>query len=384
MASVPVYTYRDAVTSTMDFIGSSTTTEIARRDARRAVQAAYREVASAAHWSYLYQRGRIDTVASYNTGTITYTNSSRALTLASGTWPTWAQLGTVLISNVPYEVASRDSSSQLTLSELSNPGADVAAGTSYTIYQDTYALPADFVSCGPLFETTTSIYPVYVPPSEWLDRGRLIKTPSTPMAYTFTSDPKYFGTMAVRFWPPPSSVWHYDYLYLRRPRQIRIESVSDGSVTVTSGASAVAGTSTAFTSDMVGSIIRVSSSTTNLPESLEWQHAYDQQRTITAYTSSTSVTVDNTWDTTRTGVKYIVSDPIDIEAGGMLNAFLRCAELQVAYSKSMKQLPQVQSAYERALILAREADSRNFSEQVAGRSGSWRVPIKYWPYTAPS
>lgn len=382
MASTPIYTYRDAMLTVIDFLEGNVK-EKASRDARRAVLNAYREVATAARWSYFYQRGRLDTDAAYSTGTIAYTNSSRVLTLTSGTWPDWAALGQVMIANVIYDIASRDSNSQLTLSEICNPGADVASGTSYTLFRSTYPLPSNFVAMSVLFESTNTYFPSYVDPSDWLDRSRAFRNPSVPEIYSIAADPKYYGTLGVSFNPPPSTAWHYDYMYVRRPRDLKIEEESDGTVSVTASSAGVTGVGTAFTSDMIGSTIRISSDSEHKPEGAEWQRPYDQQRTIIAVSSATAATVDNTWDTSRTGVKYIVSDPIDMDQA-MLNAFWRNCEYQVALSKSLKTLPRVQESYQRALILAREADSRSFVEVTAGAPVRWKVPVKYWPYTAPT
>lgn len=378
MATVPTLTYRDAVRHVIDWLGASVT-EQSMRDARRAVRNAYREIAQAARWSYTYTRGRLDTVASYTTGTITYTNSSRAVTLASGTWPSWAAYGAIAISNVAYEIASRDSNTQITLSVNSNPGADVAAGTAYTLYRDSYPLPSDFLSMGVIVEATNQHYPDFVHPNEWIERQRLSKSPGTPIVYSIISDQNYLNILAWRCHPPPSSVYHYDYIYQRRLRPLVYDEVSAGTATNTASSTTTTGTGTAFLSAHIGSIIRLSSDSTNQPEGLEWQNPYAEERVITAFTSATSVTVDTAWTSAHTGVKYIISDPVDVEDGAMMNAFLRCCEKQVATSKTMRSLGQAEKAYMDALILAREADSRNFTTLVQGYGGHWRIPLRDMP-----
>src|SRR6185369_14757996 len=147
--------------------------------------------------------------------------------------PTWAKYGMVAIANVAYEVASRDSSTQLTLSVNSNPGADIAAGTAYTIFRDTYPLPVDFVAAGSFNEASGNHFPVYVGPRDWMDRERTNRSPSTPSVYTFMADQNYMGAMVVKFRPPPNAVYQYDYLYMRRPRELNYEEVSAGTVSVT-------------------------------------------------------------------------------------------------------------------------------------------------------
>ena len=70
--------------------------------------------------------------------------NERQLTIAAGTWPTWAARGRVSISNATYAVENRVSTTILTLRPDQNPGADVAAGTAYNLYQQAYTLPVNF------------------------------------------------------------------------------------------------------------------------------------------------------------------------------------------------------------------------------------------------
>lgn len=65
----------------------------------------------------------------YATGTITVV--AGVVTLAGGTWPSWAAAGTIQIGSSFYTVASRDSNSQIT---LDNTGVAAAALTTYTLF----------------------------------------------------------------------------------------------------------------------------------------------------------------------------------------------------------------------------------------------------------
>lgn len=188
MASISLLTFSDVVEHVRSILGSNASTDVTR-DARRAIINAYDEFAAARRWTYYIGRGRVNTVAPYSTGTITYTHSTRTLTLASGTWPTWASYGVVLIASVPYEVASRTSDSVLILSVNSNPGANVAAGTTYTIYRDKYPMPADFLAADQFMGLGTSIaYPKRVLPRDWLGPQQLNVTPATPRRYCVPVD----------------------------------------------------------------------------------------------------------------------------------------------------------------------------------------------------
>ena len=68
-----------------------------------------------------------------DTGTITYDQPTLAVTLSGATWPHWAANANVslYISNAWYDVASRDSDTQITLS--SGPASSITTGESYVL-----------------------------------------------------------------------------------------------------------------------------------------------------------------------------------------------------------------------------------------------------------
>jgi hypothetical protein len=379
MTVVNFFTYRDAVRHMVDYLGADVEGS-AKRDARRSILAGYREFSTAARWCYYYQRGRINTVAPQSTGTVEYTNSTRQLTLTGATWPSWVTFGTVAINNVSYDVDTSVSSTVVTLSVNSNPGADVAALTTYTLYRDTYPMPADFTAADEFADVANYSKPIYVHPATWLSQQRLSKSPATPRTYTFTSDPHYFGTMAVRFYPPPDTIHAYDFIYQRRPRPLVYDDVNAGTITVTASSSSVAGTGTAFDSKYVGSVIRNSLTATDLPEGLEWETPYDVERVILSVTNATTLAVDTAYVNARSGVLYTISDPVDVEAGAMLNAFLRCCEKNAAYSRRMaKGIQEAEKNYHMALILAREADNRHFERHDASDSSVAPIRLALMP-----
>lgn len=379
MASVNLWTYRDSIRQLVDYLGASPNAE-ASREARRAILAAYREFATAHNWSYFYQRGRVVTNAPYTTGTIQYVNSTRTITITGGTFPTWAPFGIISFNNVPYDVVSNPTSTTLVLSVNSNPGADVSVDTSYTLYRDCYPMPVDFHAADALVALGNSIsYPVYVHPSNWLVPQQLQRGPTTPVSYTFTSDPHYFGTMAVRFFPAPDQIYNYDFIYQRRPRSLATDEYKAGTVVATAGSAVVAGTGTTWLAKHVGSVIRVSANATDEAEGVEWSTPFQEERVVASVASTTSLTVDTAFTNTWSGVKYVLSDPIDVEVGAMLNCFQRCCEKQVGITRIMKNKESAESSYLESLILAREADSRSLATRVAGPGGAYRQRLAYMP-----
>src|SRR3990167_9147224 len=138
------------------------------RQARRAVITAYRDLPSKAHWSYFKRRVQFQTEASQAVN-LAYDHTGgtyeRLLTLTTGTWPTNAALGRVLLDSVAYDIEERKSNTEVTLSVASNPGADVAA-TDATWFRSVYTLPVRFIRSGEFYEIASSRRLTCVTPSE--------------------------------------------------------------------------------------------------------------------------------------------------------------------------------------------------------------------------
>ena len=376
--SRPLSTWSDLIAHVLDYLGSNATQEAAR-DARRATLDAYRELSHAHRWSYYQSRGRIQTVAHYTTGTVAYDHTGgtyeRMLTLTDGVWPSWAARGAVLVEQVVYLVAERKSDTVLTLNIDSNPGLDIAAGTEYTIYQDTYVLKHDFLEMEQIYEAKRTFWLEYGEPGEWMGLQTARLGPASPRMYCIQGHPDYYGCMALFLWPPPDNIYYLDFVYQRRPRPLKLDQYSDGKVSTTSNSATVTGDGTNWTSSLIGSVLRISSSKLDLPTGPAGANPAAAERIITAVASTTSLTVDSVLTDTFSGVKHLISDPADIEEGAMFTALLRCCEAQTTITRLMKNLPQAQASYRDALILAREADSRSYARRGPGakRAGYRRL-----------
>lgn len=371
-----LYTYQDALNHALDFLGGRG--ERDRNDALRAIQDAYREVASLRHWNFYAGQIRITTVASYSTGTVVYDHTGganeRMLTLTTGTWPTWAAFGTVVIANTRYEVERRISNSIVTLTEASNPGADVAS-TTYTLFRSTYSLPEGFRSLGEISSLgSASCWPEYVAPSDWILPQYMSQQPGTPRFYSLIGDPDLLDAMAIAFSPPPSTAIRFDGIYHRQPRRLLTPEYSTGRVTVTSGSTAITGTSTVFTSKMVGAVIRLSDAALHLPTSITGLHPAVQETTIQAFTNATTLVADSAFDSSATSVKYVISDPVDVETGTMLPMFLRCMEMNLARVRRMRDLKIITESFYQARRIAQEADARSSAAKYASAGMYQRYP----------
>lgn len=370
-----LFTYQDALNHAFDFIGGRGDRD--RQDCLRAIQDAYREISNLRRWTFYADTIRITTVASYSTGTVVYDHTGgvneRMLTLTTGTWPTWAAYGTVVIDNSRFEVERRISNSVITLTEASNPGDDVAS-TTYTIFRSTYPLPEDFRSVGEIASLGQNYcWPDYVSPSEWILPQYMSQQPGTPRWYTILGDPNLLDSLAIAFSPPPNLVTRFDGVYHRRPRRLLTPEYNTGRVTVTSGSATVTGTSTAFTSRMQGAVIRLSDSGTNAPTSIYGTNPAEQEVVIQTVDSATALTADQNFSTSRSSVKYVISDPVDLEQNTMQPAFLRCLEMNIARNRRMQDLKTITEGFYQARQLALESDSRSTAQQYAVAGGRRRT-----------
>lgn len=383
MARVELTTWNDLIEHLTDWMGANPGKE-ARRDAKRAALSALRDLSNAHHWTYYYTKGRLVTSAPYSTGTIAYDHtggsSERLVTLTDGTWPSWAAQGAIMIDDIVYEVYSRVDGTRITLSTNSNPGDDVASGTTYTLFRDRYALPANFQAMGEMIIATFARCLTPEHPQSWLGRQRIWRGTATPHSYAIMGDPDYQNTLSLALYPPPDDAYSIDYVYKRTPRPLKIDAATDGRVSVTSGAATVTGNGTAFTSRMVGSVIRLNDQVNEVPTGRAGSYPFTQERIVTSVTNSVTLTVDANWDDSATLQKYVISDPVDVNAGAMLTALLRHAELETGHARSRRDRGDLEQVARRALLAAREADSRHFKEEAVGRSPVWPTRLADFPF----
>lgn len=359
------------------------------RYARRAVQAAINTLSQIRRWRYYYTQYMVTTNVSQTTGTISYEHtggsSERLVTLSDATWPSWAAQGVLRIGTVDYEIASRLSSTTLTLSENSNPGEDVAADTAYTLFRDAYPLPTDFLSMG-ILVNRTNMYPLsYIAPNEWQDSTMVNFGPAVPFSYTIHGSQDYLNTHMLRFWPPPDQAYAITGIYQRRMRPVVIHDYSAGTITVADDSTTVTGDGTVWDSTMVGSIIRFRDDKENAPDGLGGDYPYQTERVITAVGSGTSLTIDSVTGIAYTATKYRISDPVDIFEGAMKTFLLRECEKQARRVRRIPAIAGEDAEYEMALARALEADSVDFSPaQMDGwqERFPWnvmRLPNRYYP-----
>lgn len=340
-----------------------------QRDIRMACQRAYTHLGDIHNWLFYQRAYRVILSAAYSTGTIVFDytggSSERLVTLTGGTFPTWARNGKIIVDNVVYDVAERLSDTTLTLDATLNPGADVSS-TSYTLMRTAYAMPFDFKGMfSPMDEQL--LRACYISPVAWHDLERALPTQTDTFYWTVMPSPDAYGSWVLRTWGYASAAESLDFLYQGRPRPIKRTgyetSSRAGTVTLTTNTS-VTGNSSSFSSDMVGSLLRVTTSTSVYPTGLGDLNPWTEQKVITAYTSASALTVDSTWEQAYTTVLYTVSDPCDVDQS-LWNLLLATAKMYLWEMRGNDRLKVAAELYRRELSLAKENNSKNLEDHRA-------------------
>lgn len=182
-----------------------------------AVNDALDMVSSERPWPFLLRKAYLNLRGAYSTGTITITNGANTITLTTGTWPTWAASGKVMVSGQIIDVATRTSDTVLTMAD--SWGAATITTASYVIYQNEYDLPDDIWR----FHET-------LPGQRWgwgafpTDIGEVLKAEN--YATYSQAFPSLYAIANGSFvcWPYPASDAMYAYTYYARPARLTSDS----------------------------------------------------------------------------------------------------------------------------------------------------------------
>jgi hypothetical protein len=369
-------TYQDCVEHliTSSFGGPQ---DAEQKDIRTAIQRAYAEVSTIRDWEYFNQQGRIYLSPSW-IGSVTYVASTRTLTKQSGDpFPTDAVSHRIRVGDYVCGIATRVSGTQLVLdSTLTLPG-DIPISAEARMYRSVYPLPADFRNIdAPVDETGWTNF-MYVSQDVAMKIESSNNALGPPYYWTVVKDPNSFGyAIKILMDGYPIDVDTLDFTYRRSPRQMRLSGheAPSRAGTVSVAGTSVTGTGTAFASTMVGSVLRLGTSTV-VPDTLGSMNPYADQARVVSVASATSLVVDKAM--TASGVKYVITDPVDMPPG-MHNCLLSACEYWLARTRNAKP-DNAFSLYQRDLRLAMEND------QVAPLSGSlrivwdaygWRTPLQ--------
>lgn len=361
MGSPRMLTYSDAIDHCVNFLeghGGTASQPIIRS----AIQQAYDDIVNDFDWPFLMRNDRITTRAPVTTGTIAYDHTGgtfdRQLTLSSSTWPDWAYQGSVRIGDLVSDIEQIESPTVVTLTPGHNPGEDIASGTSYTLYPRYYALPADFVAFTGPFRQTSGGVGTHISLTEMLSLDRSSDSSGELRFYAIAENIDVYGSKALYIYPRASDLTTLDFVYWRRPREIRYtgHDAADFVGTVDPGASTtLTGDTTSFLSAHIGAIIRISSGT-GRPTGRFGDSPFAQQHSIIDVAGSTSLTLGATATAASAGRGYVISDPIDLGPEAH-NAFLRQCEANLAIMKQLSGEKRISERAEKALVDAMGASS---------------------------
>lgn len=186
-----------------------------------------RDVYAAHDWSFFKPVKNLLTTAPYSTGTVTIV--AGVVTLASGTWPSWAATGVLKRSNNYYSVASRDSNSQITLNDTS---VTAAAGSSYELARPEIPLDDDFEAIAndgliDFFDTTSQLYSPIMPKHDQWIRVRQQRDPyyDRPCYYSIRTvefEPTVGSRKRLVFYPTPDAAYTLRVPMILRPTMIDV------------------------------------------------------------------------------------------------------------------------------------------------------------------
>ena len=346
-----------------------------QRDIRTAVQRAYNEVTTINEWSHYYTHGRIITQPQYQTGTVAFNATTNQLTLSGGTWPTWAESGSVAIGRLIAKVATRTSPTVLTLDSTLTFPSNYSAGQAFVLYQTDYELPADFRNMDEPSNEFNWWSGLYLKPDEAMKLERVGNRSGRPWHWTVLKNPNGTGYI-LKLVGYPTSQETLDFTYRRYPRQIRWSGHEPAArFTINTLAGASLNATANFASTVVGSVVRVGTATA-YPGPLESLTPYASEYLVVGWEDEENLVVSPATGS-GTSLLALLTDPADV-ARHMQTALHSCSAYWLDRIRGGK-ADQSFAAYQRDLRLALEQDQL---APLSGRTreiwhdGGWRSPLK--------
>lgn len=338
-------------------------------DIRMAIRSAMRLVSAEFVWPYYCDYLHLNTQESYTTGTITYTASTRSVSLSGGTWPSWAGYGSLIIDDLHARVDAVSSTTDLTVIANDAPVDDFTG--EFTLYQYQFQINA-----------TSNIYKfgkAQVDQANWLDyvnpamfetdvRKQYLVSGGRPRYFTVSRDFRNSGRQLFSLWPYPTTEMRIRMGYVRHPADILIWSYETGKIALTAADETVTGTDTVFTANMVGCLLRSGSDIVNVPTDADGAFPAVNEAVIASYTSATSLELAEAAATTQAEASVCISSLLDFDYNTMTELVLYKARLELCKIRKMEaQLrQQYEQDYAQALYAAKCQASVSDSVRVAG------------------
>lgn len=184
---------------------------------KSAVHDALDMVSSERTWPWLLRRAYLTLRQPYTTGSLTVTNGDATVTLATGTWPSWAASGRLFFNSQIIDVASRTNGTTIELA--TEWGGETASGVGYILFQNEYELPDDLWA-----------FHAALPGERWLWGS----DPVSPLELFQAENAFIYGDQfpsihtvhagALAVWPYPSSANSLAYTYWARPARLTFDA----------------------------------------------------------------------------------------------------------------------------------------------------------------
>jgi hypothetical protein len=163
-------------------------------------------------WDWYQEPLDLSLQQNFSTGTITFTQGSTACTIAGSTWPSWAASGEIYSNGQYHRIASRDSTTQVTLTIAWAEATATFTVNNWQLFQDNYALPANCQRFGRLLYGTQWVWggePVGW--EQYLDsKNRFLYGQQGPRVWAIRKQNIYL-------WPYPSITRLVNGWYYRKP-----------------------------------------------------------------------------------------------------------------------------------------------------------------------
>lgn len=175
-------------------------------------------------WSFLRPVTTLVTTAPYDTGTVTIVLG--VVTLAGGTFPTWAADGVLVVDGTGYTVNTRDSGSQVTLDDLT---VTAAAGSAFSLTRPDMTLSDDFQAIdGPLtYQAITARPKITIVDERMIRELRQSQLVSAGQPYYASIQPGAAPTgttvgqrWTISFYPTPDAAYRLVYRYIVQVNKI--------------------------------------------------------------------------------------------------------------------------------------------------------------------
>lgn len=323
-----IITLQDLVAHVIDVFDMESDQSNLRRATRSSVWGF--EQASQRHMWRSYDTEVVATFEAPHTDGTVDVSDAGVVTLTGGTWPTWAELGVIALSDDSYRVKSRDSDTELTLEAWSGVAQ---SDLDYQLAQNRYRIPHNVRQIFDVWDQTNDRRLLGADPQVFRERDRWqLGTSGTPSLFTerrVTVGGKVLTELRITPFPSKRTTLHVSFM--RIPDSPKVLHAT-GSIDVASGTVTLQD-ALPPTLDPVGSWLRISTTENDTsadlnatllpPADAEWEGQ------VTAHNKGAgTLTIDDA-DLEVTNRGGVLTDILDIPPF-LFKASMLYAEAQMA------------------------------------------------------